>query len=74
MFEILSSGVQLRVRKDEHPYDARSKTVPIRHICLPHSYEHAFIYLFLNKWMQTIYFVFQHYLANNPLPLQMDLG
>ena len=30
--EILSSGVQLRVRKDQHPHDARSRTVPIRHM------------------------------------------
>ena len=45
--EILSSGVQLRVRKDYHPHDARSRTVPIRHILSSKSIEHAFIYRIL---------------------------
>ena len=30
----------------------------IGHIYLPNSNGQAFIYLFLNKWMQTIYYVF----------------
>ena len=30
--EILSPGVRLRVRKDYHPHNVHSKTVPNRHI------------------------------------------
>ena len=45
----LSPGVQLRVRKDWHSRDARSKTVPIRHMLSSKFNEHAFIYLSLTK-------------------------
>ena len=47
--EILSPRVQLHVRKDYHPHDARSKTVPIRHVLSSKFNEYVFIYLVLNK-------------------------
>ena len=44
--------------------------------CLLKSNKHACIYFVLNKQRNRdaqIYYVFQNYLANNSLPLQMDL-
>ena len=55
------------------PLQCPFETVPNRHMLSSKSNGHALIYLTLIEMICTIYYVFQNYLANNPLPLQMDL-